>query len=187
MRVAPGFISLSRTIKVVGRYCSRVRYFSLLRGGGVLLNSPINANDGVRRGALFNSRPDRGRYTKLCLIFYVCKCSIRWAGVWRFDLRIGAPSGLAARGRTRSRRGRHPPARGAVWRGQGRRRGAGRARGDRRDFSKGLFEGTLRRDFRRDIYEGVKLAGRFLTLEGEGTWFGLRVHSQLRRQQQVQA
>ena len=61
----------------------------------------------------------------------------------------------------RGQRARAPPAtplaaRRARWRGgRGWAGGARRARGDRRDFAKGLFEGTLRRDFSKGLSKGL--------------------------------
>eukprot|EP00964_Phaeocystis_antarctica_P086613 scaffold54873_cov67-Phaeocystis_antarctica.AAC.2 len=55
-------------------------------------------------------------------------------------------TGSAGAGATQPRRSRRGGA------GEG---GAGRARGDRRDFAKGLLEGTSRRDFSKGLCEGT--------------------------------
>ena len=58
-------------------------------------------------------------------------------------------TGSAGAGATQPRRSRRGGRGGA---GGG---GARRARGDQRDFAKGLFEGTLRRDCSKGLFEGT--------------------------------
>ena len=98
---------------------------------------------------------------------------------------VRGQTGSAGAGATQPRRSRRGGRGGA---GGG---GARRARGDRRDFAKGLFEGTFRRDFSKGLCEGtfkgfqhlqqdlVSVAGfsnRFLTFQttSEGTFSSRR-------------
>ena len=62
---------------------------------------------------------------------------------------VRGQTGSAGAGATQPRRSRRGGRGGA---GGG---GARRARGDRRDFAKGLFEGTFRRDFSKGLCEGT--------------------------------
>ena len=98
---------------------------------------------------------------------YVAELGIMYVSAWIAWCRPGGSTCLSAaavavRGRTGSagagatqpRRSRRGGAGGG---------GAGRARGDRRDFAKGLFEGTFRRDFAKGLSKGFNIYNK--------TWF----------------